>query len=71
MSVARLAADLTSRMLLGGADAVHLASALSLAPAEPVLVAWDRRLRAAGLLAGLRLAPASGGPEVPPPGRYS
>lgn len=51
-------ATLAGKFVLGGADAVHLASALVLADAEPILVAWDGRLRAAALEAGLVVAPA-------------
>ncbi|MEO7443145.1 MAG: VapC toxin family PIN domain ribonuclease, partial [Acidimicrobiales bacterium] len=40
------------------ADAVHLASALTLVEADPILVAWDLRLRTAAVAAGLRVAPA-------------
>lgn len=53
------AADLTARHSLDGADAVHLAGALSLAPASPVLAVWDKRLHAAALAAGVRTLPAS------------
>lgn len=58
-AVASAAAELTAEHVLGGADAVHLASALTLADTGPVVVAWDARLRAAALDAGLRVAPAS------------
>ncbi len=58
-SVAAEAAALTGRFVLGGADAVHLASALTLVDAGPILVAWDVRLRAAALGAGLIVAPAT------------
>lgn len=56
----RIAADasrLAGRFVLGGADAVHLASALVLRPSDPVLVTWDRRLAAAALAAGLAVVP--------------
>lgn len=53
------AAALTSQHVLGGADALHLAGALSLADADPVVVVWDRRLHTAVLSAGLRAAPAA------------
>lgn len=56
--IATEAAELASRHALGGADAVHLASALTMAAADPVVVAWDLRLRAAAMRAGLRVAPA-------------
>jgi predicted nucleic acid-binding protein len=57
-TLAQSAAELTGRLVLGGADAVHLASALALSDGRPVLAAFDSRLRAAGLAVGLRLAPA-------------
>jgi len=56
--LAALAADLAGELVLGGADAVHLASALALDGGQPVLAAWDRRLWAAARSAGLRVAPA-------------
>lgn len=43
---------------LGGADAVHLASALLLAPVGVVVAAWDRRLHTGACDAGLAVAPA-------------
>lgn len=58
-AVSAAAATLAGRLVLGGADAVHLASALTLADAHPILVAWDSRLRTAALGAGLVVAPAS------------
>lgn len=57
--VADAAAELARKLVLGGADAVHLASALTLAEADPVLITWDLRLRAAALETGLLVAPAS------------
>lgn len=57
-TLAQSAAELTGRLVLGGADAVHLASALALSDGRPVLVAFDARLRTAGLAVGPRLAPA-------------
>lgn len=42
---------------LGGADAVHLASALALGDETLVLAVWDRRLHRAGETMGLRCAP--------------
>lgn len=56
---ARQAADLTVEHALAGADAVHLASALVLDDADPVLAVWDRRLHAAARAAGVRTAPAA------------
>lgn len=58
-SIARSAADLAAYLVLGGADAVHLASALTLAEAEPILATWDGRLRAAAVAAGVSVAPAT------------
>ncbi len=52
------AAALTSDLILGGADAVHLASALTLREVQPVLAAWDRRLWTAAVELGLSVAPA-------------
>jgi predicted nucleic acid-binding protein len=51
------AAELVVEHVLSGADAVHLASALMLSDAEPVLLTWDRRLAAAAVAAGLSVAP--------------
>lgn len=57
-SVAADAADLGRRLLLGGADAVHLASARTLGAGDPIVVSWDRRLSSAALEAGLSVAPS-------------
>ncbi len=57
-AVATNAADLARRLLLGGADAVHLVSARTLTNGDPILVTWDRRLSAAALDAGLSVAPS-------------
>lgn len=54
------AGDLAEAAALRGYGAVHLASALSLAEAEPIMVAWDDRLRCAASDLGLRTAPADG-----------
>lgn len=43
---------------LGGADAVHLASALAIGTDDVVLVTWDQRLRSGARAAGVALAPA-------------
>jgi uncharacterized protein len=43
---------------LGGADAVHLASALAIGDPDLVVAVWDRRLHAGAQGAGLRVAPA-------------
>lgn len=55
--VAADAATLAGRHVLGGADAVHLASAMTLVEAVPILAAWDARLRRAAAEAGLVVAP--------------
>lgn len=57
--VADLAAALTDEVVLGGADAVHLASAVLLGDSDVVLVTWDTRLRDATIALGLRGAPAA------------
>lgn len=51
------AADLADRRPLRAGDALHLASALLLREAKPVLAAWDRRLAAAGRAEGLTVLP--------------
>jgi predicted nucleic acid-binding protein len=56
--VERLAGALALSYALRGGDAVHLASALSLADPGLVVAAWDRRLRSGVIAAGLPLAPA-------------
>lgn len=57
--ISRHAAELCGVHALGGADGVHLASALTLAQAgaEPVMVVWDQRLATGALAVGLRVAP--------------
>lgn len=52
------AAALAERLVLGGADAVHLASALALDVRGAVLVVWDLRLRVAAETCCVRIAPA-------------
>jgi predicted nucleic acid-binding protein len=52
------AAELAARYELRAADAIHLATALALLDADSILVTWDKRLRQAGLQAGLVTAPA-------------
>lgn len=52
------AARLAGEHDLSGADAVHLASALLLAPSAPIVVCWDRRLSSAAVEAGLSVAPS-------------
>ena len=53
------AAGLVVEHALSGADAVHLASVLALAGAEPVLITWDRRLAAAAAAVGIVVVPKS------------
>jgi predicted nucleic acid-binding protein len=57
--LARAAGALADRHGLGALDAIHLASALSIAtPAEqPTFVTFDRRLREAALAEGLAVLP--------------
>lgn len=57
-AVATDAADLSASLVLGGADAVHLASARVLGEGDPIVVTWDLRLRAAAGRSGLVVAPA-------------
>lgn len=56
-AVGDTAAALAAEHSLSGADAVHLASALTLGDADPVLVTWDRRFSNAALAVGLTVAP--------------
>ena len=53
------AGHLTRKHRLRGADAVHLASALTLGDADLTMAAWDRRLHAGAGAAGLAVAPAT------------
>lgn len=55
--IAEEAASLAGRHAVGGADAVHLASAMTMVEAAPILAAWDARLRTAAVDAGLAVAP--------------
>ena len=57
-TVERHAGQLADTHALGGADAVHLASALAIGQSDLVVAAWDRRLREGVISAGLRVAPA-------------
>ena len=61
-AVERLAGELAPRHALRGADAVHLASALTIAAPELVVAVWDRRLHAGALAEHLPTAPAHLGP---------
>jgi hypothetical protein len=57
--VERRAGDLVVRHALRGADAVHLASALAIGPADLVVAVWDRRLHAGVIAEQLVVAPAT------------
>ena len=57
--VVESAATLAVQLVLGGADAVHLATALTALDVEPVLVTWDRRLAVAAVEAGVASVPSS------------
>ncbi|HYQ77683.1 MAG TPA: type II toxin-antitoxin system VapC family toxin [Solirubrobacterales bacterium] len=51
--LARLAGGIAAEFALRGYDAVHLATALSLAERDVALVSWDQQLCHAGTAAGL------------------
>lgn len=57
--VEKLAGKLAAVHRLRGADAVHLASALTLTPAEVTVAVWDNRLHAGAAAVGLAVAPAT------------
>lgn len=57
-AVEQHAGQLASVHALGGADAVHLASALAIDSPNLVVAVWDRRLRAGVRAAGLAVTPA-------------
>ena len=50
----RRAGELAGRHGLRGMDAVHLASAMLLAAADPIFVTWDSDLRVAARAEGLQ-----------------
>jgi predicted nucleic acid-binding protein len=52
------AASLAAEHSLSGADAVHLASALSLGAVSPLVVTWDHRLASAADAVGLAVVPS-------------
>lgn len=52
------AGKLASRHALRGADAVHLASALTVADSDFLVAAWDKRLRAGATAEALAVVPA-------------
>ena len=53
------AGELAAKHALGGADAVHIASALAVGAAETVFAVWDQRLRTGAYEAQLRVAPGA------------
>jgi predicted nucleic acid-binding protein len=55
--VAENATSAARQFALGGADAVHLASALALEDPGAVFAVWDRRLHAAAAAAGVSVVP--------------
>jgi hypothetical protein len=55
--IARIAAQECRTHALGGADGVHLASALVAVEAGVLVVTWDRRLSVGSRAAGLLVAP--------------
>jgi hypothetical protein len=57
-AVERHAGQLARRHALGGADAVHLASAVAIDSEELVVAVWDRRLHAGAIAERLMVAPA-------------
>ncbi|PJI95087.1 type II toxin-antitoxin system VapC family toxin [Luteimicrobium subarcticum] len=66
-AVTALAADLVGRHPLRGGDAVHLASALVLAP-DVVMAVWDEHVAAAAAAEGLTVVPGEHGvPGLPQP----
>ena len=56
-SVERRAGELAGQRALRGADAVHLASALTLGSSDLVVAVWDRRLHAGAVAEQLAVAP--------------
>lgn len=59
-SVTAHAGELAGQHALGGADAIHLASALAIGADQLIFAVWDRRLRVAVEAAGIQLGPSSG-----------
>lgn len=57
-AVANAAGSLAAKHALGGADAIHLASALAIGLPDLIVAVWDRRLREGVFAAGFRVAPA-------------
>lgn len=59
VAVERHAGELAQRHSLGGADAVHLASALTLGTPDLVVAVWDRRLHQGARAEHLAVSPAT------------
>lgn len=57
--VERHAGELAQRHSLRGADAVHLASAMTVPTSELVIAVWDRRLHAGADAEGIATSPAT------------
>lgn len=57
-AIASHAADIAVTHPLGGADAVHLATALALEQNDMVIATWDRRLSSAAAAEGLTVVPS-------------
>lgn len=55
--LARLAGAIGAQHGLGALDAIHLATALTVSEAEPIVVSWDGGLRRAAAAEGLALYP--------------
>jgi uncharacterized protein len=55
--VGRHAGLLVRAHAMGGADGIHLASALAIGEADPVVASWDARLSAGASAEGLRTVP--------------
>jgi hypothetical protein len=56
--VERVAGQLARDHALGGADAVHLASALAVEDSELIVAVWDRRLHSGARAVSLSVAPS-------------
>lgn len=65
-AVERSAGLLADRHHLRGADAVHLASAVTLGAPDLTVAVWDRRLHAGALAEGFAVAPATIGDDSAP-----
>jgi predicted nucleic acid-binding protein len=67
--VERVAGQLARDHALGGADAVHLASALAIQDFDLIVAAWDRRLHSGARAVNLSVAPAQISPSASTAGR--